>query len=267
MDITSLAIIASIVTWGSTALGAATIFLFRKLNQRIMDGMLGFAAGVMISASFFSLLIPALDYAGIYNPNIPEMIVVAGGFLAGVLFLYILDRITPHLHLFEKKSEGPKTGLKRSFLMFMAVTIHNFPEGLAVGVTLGAFNIVDDPIAQAALLSSAIALLVGIGIQNFPEGAAVSFPLHREGLSKKKAFIYGQFSAIVEPIGIVLGIVLINLIQPLLPFALAFAAGAMMYVVVEELIPESQKNKNTNLATVFTMIGIVLMMILDVVLG
>lgn len=267
MSVVTLAIIASIVTWGSTAIGAASIFLFRKINQKLMDGMLGFAAGVMISASFFSLLIPALEYAGIYNPNIPEMIVVAGGFVVGVIFLFLLDRITPHMNLFQKSNPNQEKGLRRSFLLFLAVTIHNVPEGIAVGVAIGAYDVVDDPIAKAALLSSAIALLIGIGIQNIPEGAAISFPLHREGLSKKKAFIFGQFSALVEPIGIILGILLIHLMQTLLPFALAFAAGAMMYVVVEELIPESQKNKHTKLATVFTMIGLVVMMILDVVLG
>lgn len=266
-DIVLYAVIACLATWGATALGAATIFFVRGFKQKVMDSMLGFAAGVMIAASFFSLIIPALDYAEMYNPHINKMVIVAGGFLCGAGFLLLLDVITPHLHVFEENPEGPKSGLKRSILLVLAITIHNIPEGLAVGVALGAFNIMSGSAHSAELLSAAIALTAGIAIQNFPEGAAVSFPLHREGLSKKKAFMYGQASAIVEPIGIVVGILLINLIQPILPFALAFAAGAMMFVVIEELIPESQKNKNTNISTIFTIVGLVVMMVLDVMLG
>ncbi|MDF9867436.1 ZIP family zinc transporter [Bacilli bacterium PM5-3] len=257
-------LIACLITWGSTALGAATIFFVKKFNQKVMDGMLGFAAGVMISASFFSLLIPAMEFSKEFNPNVNEMIVVSIGFLCGALFLLLIDVITPHLHIFEKEPEGPKSNLKRSWLLLLAITIHNIPEGLAVGIALGAYHISGNDIS---LLNAAMALAVGMAIQNFPEGAAISFPLHREGVSKKKSFLFGQASAIVEPIGIVVGIILIQLIQPILPFALAFAAGAMMFVVIEELIPESQKAKNTNLSTMFTIIGLMVMMVLDVLLG
>ncbi|MDR3215766.1 MAG: ZIP family metal transporter [Bacilli bacterium] len=258
-------VFACLITWGATALGASTIFLFKSINQKVNDGMLGFAAGVMISASFFSLIIPGLEFAKKYNPNINEMVIVAGGFICGALFLLILDGLTPHLHMFEKQPEGPKSNLKRSALLFLAITIHNIPEGLAVGVALGAYNVLGS--SNPDLFNAALALTVGIAIQNFPEGAAVSFPMHREGLSKRKAFLFGQASAIVEPIGICLGILLINIVQPILPFALSFAAGAMIFVVIEELIPESQKGHNTNLATIFTVLGLVIMMILDNVLG
>lgn len=257
------ALLASLLVWGSTALGAATIFLVKEFKQKVMDGMLGFAAGVMIAASFFSLIIPALEFSKQYNPDINEMIIVGLGFISGSLFLLLIDNLTPHLHIFEETPEGPKTNLKRTILLFLAITIHNIPEGLAVGVAFGAFNIFSTPV----LLNSAIALAIGIAIQNFPEGAAISFPMLREGLSKRKAFMLGQASAIVEPIGIFIGIVLVNFIQPLLPFALSFAAGAMMFVVIEELIPESQKNKNTNFSTICTIIGLLVMMVLDVVLG
>ncbi|MEG0284253.1 MAG: ZIP family metal transporter [Erysipelotrichales bacterium] len=257
------ATIAALAAWGSTALGAATIFLFKEMNQKVLDSMLGFAAGVMIAASFFSLIIPALDYAKEFNPNINEMVVVAGGFLAGAGFLLLIDVLTPHLHMFEEKAEGPKTKLNRTSLLMLAITIHNIPEGLAVGVAFGAYNVTGNPV----LLSSAIALAAGIAIQNFPEGAAVSFPMYRDGMSKKKSFFLGQASALVEPVGIAVGVILVHFVQPILPFALAFAAGAMMFVVIEELIPESQKNQNTNLATIFTIVGLVVMMVLDVLLG
>ncbi|MDR1782060.1 MAG: ZIP family metal transporter [Bacilli bacterium] len=258
-------IVACLLTWGFTALGSATVFLFKNINNKVMDAMLGFAAGVMIAASFFSLIIPGLEFARLYNPNIHEMIIVAVGFICGSFFLLILNNVTPHIHLFEDTPEGPKSHLKRSMLLFLAITIHNIPEGLAVGVVLGAFNLLgaSDP----ALFSSALALIIGIAIQNFPEGAAISFPLHREGFSKFKSFMFGQASAIVEPIGIIAGILLINIVKPILPFALAFAAGAMIFVVIEELIPESQKGHNTNISTIFTIFGLVLMMILDNVLG
>lgn len=265
--ITMYALLACLCTWGATAIGAATIFFVRKFNQKVMDAMLGFAAGVMIAASFFSLIIPALDFATLYNPGINKMVIVAGGFICGAGFLLLLDIITPHLHFFEDSPEGPKTDLRRSVLLLLAITIHNIPEGLAVGVAFGAFNIMSDGAHSAELLSAAIALMVGIAIQNVPEGAAVSFPLHREGLSKIKAFMYGQASALVEPLGIIIGINLIRFIQPILPFALSFAAGAMIFVVVEELIPEAQKNNNANLATIFTILGLVVMMVLDVTLG
>lgn len=262
-DIVLYALLASLAAWGSTALGAATIFLFKEIKQKVLDSMMGFAAGVMIAASFFSLIIPALDYAEKYNPSLSPMLVVGLGFLSGAGFLLLIDVITPHLHFYEKEAEGPKSNFKRTSLLMLAITIHNIPEGLAVGVAFGAWNITHDPI----LLSSAVALAVGIAIQNFPEGAAISYPFHRDGFSKKKSFLFGQASALVEPVGIFAGIVLVNFIQPILPFALAFAAGAMMFVVIEELIPESQKNQNTNLSTIFTIIGLTVMMVLDVVLG
>ena len=260
-------IIASLLTWGSNALGAATIFLFKGINQKVMDAMLGFAAGVMISASIFSLILPSMEFAEEFNKGIHPIIIVVIGFILGAAFIWLLDVITPHIHLFEEESEGPKTSLKRSWLLFLAVTIHNIPEGLAVGIALGAVNIAETAQQAELLLASAIALTIGIAIQNFPEGASVTLPLHRDGLSKKRAFFWGQASTIVEPIGIVAGVLLIQFVQPILPVALAFAAGAMFYVVIEELIPESQKHKNTNLATIFTLMGFLIMMILDVTLG
>lgn len=263
MNIVIYGLIASLICWGSTALGAASIFFVRDFKQKILDGMLGFAAGVMIAASFFSLLIPALEYAKDYNKGIPEILIVSLGFLAGAIALLILDKVTPHLHLFEDDPEGPKSNLRRSILLFLAITMHNIPEGLAVGVAFGAFNVTGDP----AVLSAALALAIGIGIQNFPEGAAVSFPLYRDGMSKMQSFLLGQASGLVEPVGIVIGIILVNSIKPILPFALAFAAGAMIFVVVEELIPESQRNKNTDFVTMFTILGLVVMMVLDYTLG
>ncbi len=263
MSIYIYGLIAGLFTWGMTAAGAALVYLFKGFNQKVMDSMLGFAAGVMIAASFFSLIIPALDYASAFNPNVEPIVPVALGFLSGGLFLMLLDKIIPHLHLFEEEAEGPQSDIRRSLLLVLAITMHNIPEGLAVGVAFGAAAATQNP----ELIFSAFALAIGIGIQNFPEGTAVSMPLYREGYSKHKAFFYGQLSAIVEPIGILLGIALINFVQVILPFALAFAAGAMIFVVIEELIPESQKNKNSDLATLFTIIGLAVMMVLDVVLG
>lgn len=263
MNIFIYGLIASLICWGSTAIGAASIFFFRSFKQKNLDGMLGFASGVMIAASFFSLLIPALEYAKDYNEGIPEILIVSLGFSAGAIVLLILDKITPHLHLFEDKPEGPKSNLRRSMLLFLAITLHNIPEGLAVGVAFGAYNVTGDP----SVLNAALALAIGIGIQNFPEGAAVSFPLYRDGMSKMKSFLLGQASGLVEPLGIVVGIILINFVKPILPFALAFAAGAMIFVVVEELIPESQKNGNSDFVTMFTIFGLVVMMVLDYTLG
>jgi ZIP family zinc transporter len=257
------ALCATLFTWGLTALGAACVFFFTTVNRRLLDGMLGFAAGVMIAASFWSLLAPSIEMAEAAGdpPWLPACI----GFLAGGAFLWCVDKVLPHLHLgFPlEEAEGPKTSWQRSILLVLAITLHNIPEGLAVGVAFGAVaaNL------PSASMAGAVALAIGIGIQNFPEGLAVAAPLRREGMSRGKAFWYGQLSGVVEPIAGVLGALAVLAMRPLLPYALAFAAGAMIYVVVEELIPESQLVKNTDLATVGTMLGFATMMVLDVALG
>lgn len=259
--ITGLA--AGLFTWGLTALGASLIFFFKEVKQVVLDGMLGFAAGVMIAASFFSLIIPALDYAEDLNKLNPVLIVVAG-IMAGALFLRMLDLVTPHFHPNQDLVEGTKSKMKRTTLLVMAITMHNIPEGLAVGVAFGAFAATGDPL----LLGPAIALTIGIGIQNFPEGAAVSFPLYREGKTRKQSFMMGQISGLVEPIAIIIGIALVSQMEKILAFSLAFAAGAMLFVVVEELIPESQaKEEHRELVTIFTIIGLCVMLSLDVLLG
>lgn len=257
------ALYACLFTWLLTALGAACVFFFRTVNRKLLDGMLGFAAGVMIAASYWSLLAPAIAMTRAAGgiPWLPPAI----GFLAGGVFLWSIDKLIPHLHLGFPLSaaEGPKTHWQRSVLLVLAITLHNIPEGLAVGVAFGA--------AAAGLpesnLAGALALTIGIGIQNFPEGLAVAAPLRREGMSRLKSFWYGQLSGVVEPVAAVIGAAAVLTMRPLLPYALSFAAGAMIYVVVEELIPESQLEKNTDLATVGTMIGFVVMMVLDVALG
>lgn len=256
-------LVAGLFTWGMTLLGSALIFLFKEIKQGLLDGMLGFAAGVMIAASFTSLIMPAFDYASDLNKLNPVLIVVCG-ILSGAFFLRILDLVTPHFHPNQGIVEGSPSELKRTTLLVLAITLHNIPEGLAVGVAFGAFGATADPI----LLGPAIALAVGIGIQNFPEGAAVSFPLYREGTSRFKSFMIGQFSGLVEPIAILLGIALVSQMQRILAFALAFAAGAMMFVVIEELIPESQsKEKHHKVVTMFTIVGLCVMLSLDVLLG
>lgn len=257
------ALIATLFTWFLTALGAALVFFFKTINRKVLDGMLGFAAGVMIAASYWSLLAPAIEMAE--ESSLPAWIPATTGFLLGGLFLYMADKIIPHLHLGfpMNEAEGPKTSWHRSILLVLAITLHNIPEGLAVGVAFGALAS-DLP---SATLAGAMALALGIGIQNFPEGAAVSVPLRREGFSRLKSFWYGQASGIVEPIAGVLGAASVIIIKPILPYALAFAAGAMIYVVVEELIPESQLEKNTDIATMGAMVGFAVMMTLDVALG
>jgi ZIP family zinc transporter len=257
------ALVATLFTWAVTALGAAFVFFFKTINRKVLDGMLGFAAGVMIAASYWSLLAPAIEMAE--EGNLPAWVPATVGFLLGGVFLWIIDKILPHLHLgFPKEeAEGIKTSWHRSVLLVLAITLHNIPEGLAVGVAFGALAS-DLP---AASLSGAIALALGIGIQNFPEGTAVAVPLRREGFTRLKSFWYGQLSGVVEPIAGVLGAVAVILIKPLLPYALAFAAGAMIFVVVEELIPESQLEKNTDIATMGAMVGFAVMMALDVALG
>jgi ZIP family zinc transporter len=264
MNPVAQALVATIFTWAVTALGAALVFFFNKINRKLLDGMLGFAAGVMIAASYWSLLAPAIEMAESNNMG-PAWIPAAVGFLGGGAFLWGVDRLLPHLHLGFPKSEaeGIKTSWQRSILLVLAITLHNIPEGLAVGVAFGAvaYNL------PSADLAGAVALAIGIGIQNFPEGTAVSVPLRREGLSRFKCFWYGQLSGIVEPIAGVIGAFAVLMMRPLLPYALSFAAGAMIYVVVEELIPESQLEKNTDIATIGTMIGFAVMMTLDVALG
>lgn len=256
-------LVATLFTWGMTALGASLVFFFKTINRKALDGMLGFAAGVMIAASFWSLLAPAIEMAE--EGPLPSWVPATVGFLAGGLFLWGADKILPHLHpgFPMEEAEGIKTSWQRSILLVLAITLHNIPEGLAVGVAFGALasNI------PSATLAGAIALAIGIGIQNFPEGTAVSVPLRREGMSRIKSFWYGQMSGIVEPIAGVIGAAAVIVMRPILPYALAFAAGAMIYVVVEELIPESQLNKNTDLATVGAMLGFAVMMALDVALG
>ncbi len=257
------ALLATIFTWFITALGATAVFFFKTVNRTVLDGMLGFAAGVMIAASFWSLLAPAIEMAedGPLPPWLPAVV----GFLLGGGFLWVIDRILPHLHLgFPiEEAEGIKTTWQRSVLLVLAITLHNIPEGLAVGVAFGAVAAG----LETATLAGAGALALGIGLQNFPEGVAVSVPLRREGLSRLKSFWYGQLSGMVEPLAGVAGAAAVLLMRPLLPFALAFAAGAMIYVVVEELIPESQLDKKTDMATFGAMMGFAVMMMLDVALG
>lgn len=258
-----LALVATLFTWFLTALGAAMVFFFKSINKKVLNSMLGFAAGVMIAASFWSLLKPALEMAE-ENGDIPWVPAIVG-FLLGGAFLLLIDKILPHLHmgLARDKAEGIKTQWQRSVLLVLAITLHNIPEGLAVGVTFGA--LANNP--DVGMLTGAIALAIGIGLQNFPEGAAVSIPLRREGFSRLKAFHYGQLSGIVEPIAGVLGAFLVLSVKPILPYALSFAAGAMIFVVVEELIPESQTGNETDLSTIGAMLGFATMMLLDVALG
>lgn len=257
------ALIATLFTWGVTALGAALVFFFKSINRVILDGMLGFAAGVMIAASFWSLLAPAIEMSESLGgiPWVPAVV----GFLAGGAFLWLTDKTLPHLHLGLEtdEAEGIKTGWQRSILLVLAITLHNIPEGLAVGVAFGAVAYG----LPSANLAGAVALAIGIGLQNFPEGAAVSIPLRREGLSRTKSFLYGQASGVVEPIAGVIGAAAVLLMRPILPYALSFAAGAMIYVVVEELIPEAQQDKKTDIATIGAMLGFAVMMMLDVALG
>ncbi len=257
------AFLATTFTWGVTALGAATVFFFKRVQPTVLNGMLGFAAGVMIAASYWSLLAPAIELTTEMGnrPWVAPLI----GFLSGGAFLWIIDKILPHLHpgLAVNQAEGIKTQWQRSALLVLAITLHNIPEGMAVGVAFGALQ--DG--TSSATLGGAVALALGIGLQNFPEGVAVSVPLRREGMSRGKCFWYGQLSAVVEPVGGVLAAALVIVMKPILPYALAFAAGAMIYVVVEELIPEAQHGEDTDTATIGAILGFALMMTLDVALG
>ena len=257
------ALLATLFTWAVTAVGSSLVFVFRNVDRRVLDGMMGFAAGVMIAASFWSLLAPAIEMVEEQGGVIWLPPVV--GFLAGGAFLLAIDKVLPHLHIGfpTEAAEGISTTWKRSVLLVLAITLHNIPEGLAVGVAFGAVAIG----APSATMGGAIALAIGIGIQNFPEGTSVSVPLRREGMRARKAFWYGQLSGVVEPVAGVLGALAVITVRPLLPYALAFAAGAMIFVVIEELIPESQLDKHTDVATVFTLVGFAVMMTLDVALG
>lgn len=250
-------------TFLMTTLGAAMVFLFRgKINMKIQRVFLGFAAGVMIAASVWSLLIPAIDEAEAAGGV--GWIPAAGGFVLGILFLLLMDQLLPHLHAGSDEPEGISSSWKRTTLLVMAVTLHNIPEGMAVGL---AFAMAAQNMGAEAGAAAAFALALGIGIQNFPEGAAISLPLKQEGMPSWKAFVYGSLSGIVEPIFGILVVLIAGGIQPLMPWLLSFAAGAMMYVVVEELIPEMSSGKHSNIGTVFFALGFTLMMTLDVALG
>lgn len=253
-------------TWGLTALGASLVFFTRSVGYKLLDSMMGFAAGVMIAASFWSLLVPSISMAE--SQGIIPWLPAAVGFLLGGTFLRVCDQYLPHLHIGGARSEaeGISTTWHRATLLVLAITLHNIPEGLAIGVLYGASVAGVDPTGTATVVG-AVTLTIGIGIQNFPEGLAVSMPLRREGISRGRCFWYGQLSAIVEPIAAVIGAAAVLTIQPILPYALSFAAGAMIYVVVEELIPESQQHGNTDIATLGTMGGFVVMMVLDVAFG
>ncbi len=255
------AFLATMFTWAVTAAGAGLVFFFKKINQKVLDSMLGFAAGVMVAASFWSLLAPAIEMAE-ETSDLPAWLPALIGFLSGGFFLAGLDKILPHLHpgFAMDQSEGPKTNWRRSVLLVLAITLHNIPEGLAIGVAFGA-------VAHglpSATLGAAIALTIGIGLQNFPEGTAVSVPLRREGMGRFKAFFYGQLSAVVEPVAAVVGAIAVMNMIAILPYALSFAAGAMIFVVVEELIPEAHLKGNADMVSISMLIGFSIMMVLDV---
>ncbi|MEK9740570.1 MAG: ZIP family metal transporter [Flavobacteriaceae bacterium] len=252
------ALYASLFTWGITALGASMVFFVKTMNRAVLDGLLGFTGGVMVAASFWSLLAPGIEMSP--GTGFVKVIPSIVGFGLGALFIFGLDRILPHVHINFKETEGIRTPWRRTTLMVMAITLHNIPEGLAVGVLFGG---VAAGIPEASI-AGALALAIGIGIQNFPEGIAVSMPMRRQGVSRLKCFWYGQLSAIVEPIAAVVGAVAVTFFTPILPYALAFAAGAMIFVVVEEVIPETQQDKYTDIATLGFIGGFIVMMTLDV---
>lgn len=257
------ALLAGIFTWGMTAFGASMVFFVRNVNERLLASMLGFSAGVMVAASFWSLLNPAIEMSR--GMPFPCWLPAVTGFLLGTGFLSLADRFLPHVHLDRpvEQAEGIKTKWKRTTLLIFAITLHNIPEGLAVGVAMGAAA----SHAEATHMAAAVALAIGIGAQNFPEGLAVSMPLRASGFSKRKSFMTGQLSGLIEPAAAVIGAALVSIIRPLLPYALAFAAGAMIFVVIEELIPESQSGDHGDIATLGFIIGFTLMMFLDVAFG
>lgn len=257
------AFIAGLFTWGVTALGASFVFVTKKVNKKLLESMLGFAGGVMIAASFWSLLSPSIEIS--QGNNMPSWLPAAVGFFLGGIFLGYIDRVIPHFRIGSliKKNKVTKAPEKRINLLILAVTLHNIPEGLAIGVAFGAVAAG----IPSATLPAAIALAIGIGIQNFPEGLAISMPLRSSGMSRFRSFNYGQLSAIVEPIASLIGAWAVMLVKPILPYALGFAAGAMIFVVIEEIIPASQNGDNGRLATISAMMGFVLMMALDVAFG
>lgn len=257
------AFLATLFTWGLTAAGASLVFLFRSMNRALLDAMLGFTGGVMVAASFWSLLAPGIEMSE--GEGFVKVIPAAVGFMLGAAFIFALDKVLPHLHINFKESEaeGVNTDWKRTTLLTLAITLHNIPEGLAVGVLFGGVAAG----FEGASIAGAVALALGIGLQNFPEGFAVAMPLRRHGLSRSRSFLYGQASAIVEPIAAVLGAWAVLTFEPILPYALSFAAGAMIFVVVEEVIPETQQDKYTDLATLGFIGGFIVMMTLDVGLG
>ena len=255
------ALYATLFTWGLTALGASLVFFIKELNRAVLDGLLGFTGGVMVAASFWSLLAPGIEMSP--GEGFVKVMPAAIGFGLGALFIFTLDKVLPHIHINFKESEGIKTPWHRTTLLVLAITLHNIPEGLAVGVLFGG---VAAGLPEASI-AGAVVLALGIGIQNLPEGIAVSMPLRRQGMSRFKSFWYGQLSAIVEPIAAVIGAVAVTFFTPILPYALAFAAGAMIFVVVEEVIPETQLDKYTDIATLGFIGGFIVMMSLDVALG
>ncbi|SHN03790.1 zinc transporter, ZIP family [Cyclobacterium lianum] len=255
------ALIATVFTWLLTAAGAAFVFFFKQMNRPLLDAMLGFTGGVMIAASFWSLLAPAISMSE--GEGFVKVLPAAIGFLGGSVFIFVLDKFLPHIHVNFKRAEGIKTPWQKTTLLVLAITMHNIPEGLAVGVLFGGAA---SAISEATI-SGAVVLALGIGLQNLPEGIAVAVPLRRMGMSRRKSFFFGQSSALVEPIAGVMGAAAITIFTPVLPYALAFAAGAMIFVVVEEVIPESQQDGNTDLATLGFIGGFTIMMILDVALG
>jgi len=261
---------AGLFTWILTAIGAGLVFFFKSANRKLLDASLGFTGGVMIAASFWSLLSPAIDAVEKQHElgltSLPSFLPPAIGFFFGAFFIYFLDKKIPHLHLFKKieEAEGPKTDLKKTELLVLAIAIHNIPEGLAVGVAFGA---IASGMDIGFTLGGAIALAIGMGLQNAPEGFAVSMPMRRAGFSRFKSWQWGQLSAIVEPIFAVIGAAIVIAVYPILPYALAFAAGAMIFIVVEEVIPESQSGGNADIATMGLIAGFIVMMCLDVALG
>lgn len=258
-----LAFLATFITYLLTMVGALSVFLFKKVNEKVMSLMFGFGAGVMIAASFFSLILPALNQLQLNSDNKYSWLIIVFGFLCGGLFILLIDLIMPHVHINSNQCEGIKTKFSRKVLLVLSITLHNIPEGMAIGV---AFASAYQNIPGSTYIS-AFMLAIGIGLQNIPEGMAVSLPLSTEGMSRKKAFLYGQASGLVEPISGVLGAILVSFIRELLPFILCFASGAMIYVVAEELIPSGKTSEKNKFGTIGVIIGFAIMMALDIALS